>query len=395
MAFDPETNLRVLHLDTGREWRGGQQQVLYLSSELSARGHLSTILAPKGSPLGERARDIGLSVREISYHGAGDPIAIGLVVQAIQEIRPDILHVHTANAHSLAFLALHIPGVSKDRKPFLIVHRRVDFPPGSDLLTRLRYASEPSLFIGVSEAVCRVLEQNGVPRERLRVVHSCVDAGRIDAFAPVDARRVREDLSIPADGALIGAVGALVPHKGHKHLIAAMPRILASRPDAYLAIFGEGPLEAELRRDAAERGIQERVLLAGFRPDVPRILHAVDVFAHPSVEEGLGTSILDGMAARLPIVASRTGGITEIVRHGATGWLVPPASPTELAGAIVSLLEDPRRRKEFGEAGRLLVESEFSVGALGDRVLEVYRDALEATARSGVASGAKKGSETA
>ncbi len=394
MGIDSQTSLRILHLDTGREWRGGQQQVLYLSTELRGRGHASIIVTPKGSPLAERARALELSIREISYHGAGDPIAIGQVVQAIQDFRPDLLHVHTANAHSLAFLALHLPGILKDRKPFLIVHRRVDFPPGSDLLTRLRYASEPSLFLGVSEAVCRVLEQHGVPRDRLRVVHSCVDTARIDAYASVDARHAshaRQELSIPPEAGLIVAVGALVPHKGHKHLIHAMPRILAARPDAFLAIFGEGPLEADLRRESWERGIQERVLFAGFRLDVPRFLHAADVFAHPSVEEGLGTSILDAMAARLPVAASRTGGITEIVRHGMTGWLVPPASPTELAGAIVSLLEDPRRRAAFGEAGRLLVEEEFSVRSLGDRVVQIYREALEAGAtRSGAEAGTKR-----
>lgn len=391
MSIDDDLTFRILHLDSGREWRGGQQQVLYLSGELSARGHRSVIMTPKGSPLAARARDAGLALREISYHGAGDPIAIHQIVQMIQETEPHVLHVHTANAHSLAFLALHVPGLPKERKPFLIVHRRVDFPPGTDLLTRLRYTSEPSLFLGVSEAVCRILEKHGVPRERLRVVHSCIDPARIDAHAEEDHDLARADLSVPADAGLIGAIGALVPHKGHKHLLAAMPRILAARPDAHVVIFGEGPLEAELRRDCWERGLQSRVLFAGFRTDVARFIHCLDVFAHPSVEEGMGTSILDAMAARLPVVASRAGGITEIVRHGETGWLVPPASPTELAGAIVSLLEDPRRRCAFGEAGRNLVETEFSVRALGDRVLDVYREATGiGPACTGAAGSAQK-----
>jgi L-malate glycosyltransferase len=374
--------LKVLHIDTGREWRGGQQQVFYLSRELSARGHTSVIITPKGSPLAERARGAGLDLREISYHGAGDPIAIHQLVQLITEIQPKLLHVHTANAHSLAFLALHIPGLSKERKPFLIVHRRVDFAPGSDILTRIRYAAEPVLFIAISEAVGRVLEEHGVPRDRLRIVHSCVDTARIDAHSGESVADLRSEIGIPPGADLIGAVGALVPHKGHKHLLAAMPRILSQRPDARLVIFGDGPLESELRRECWNLDIQKHVLFLGFRGDVARFLHAFDVFAHPSIEEGMGTSILDAMAARLPVVASRTGGITEIVRHGTTGWLVPPASPSELAGAIMSLLDDPRRRREFGEAGRKLVESQFSVENLGDRVLDVYAEALGITAPS-------------
>ncbi|MDM7914585.1 MAG: glycosyltransferase family 4 protein, partial [Candidatus Eisenbacteria bacterium] len=336
----------VLHLDTGREWRGGQQQVLYLSRALLERGIRSVIVTPKGSPLARRAMNENLPLREISYHGAGDPIAIGGVIQAILETDAQILHAHTANAHSLGFLALRLPVLKKERKPALVVHRRVDFPPAADPITRARYTSDPALFLCVSEAVRKVLEQYGVPAARLRVVHSCIDTARIDAaMAGQDRARLREELGIAPDAGVIGSIGSLVPHKGHRYLLAAMPRVLATRPDARLVLFGDGPLEAELRRDSWERGLQTQVLFAGFRPDVCRFFPALDVFAHPSVEEGLGTSILDAMAARLPVVASRAGGIPEAVRHGETGWLVPAGAQTDLAGAIISLLEDPRRRQ--------------------------------------------------
>jgi glycosyltransferase involved in cell wall biosynthesis len=368
--------VRVLHLDTGREWRGGQQQVLYLSGALAAAGHTSIILTPRGSPLAIRAREEGIPLREIPYHGAGDPIAINKIVQAIQEINADILHAHTANAHSLGFFVMRWPSLPKERRPTFVVHRRVDFPPGSDPITRMRYTSEPCLFLCVSRAVRDVLLHHGVAAERLRVVPSCVDPARIDRHAGEDSSRLREEIAVPADADLIGSVGALVPHKGHRHLLAAMPRILAARPDARLVLFGDGPLEAELRRDCWERGLQTRVSFAGFRPDVARFLHCFDLFVQPSTEEGLGTSILDAMAARLPVVASRAGGIPEIVRHGETGWLVPPAAPSELAGAIISLLEDPRRRAQFGEAGRTRVIEAFSIAALRDRVLDAYREAV-------------------
>lgn len=369
---------RILHLDTGREWRGGQQQVLYLSSELTRRGHTSVIMTPRGSPLAQRARALDLSVREISYHGAGDPIAIRALVQAVQEIDAGILHAHTANAHSLGFFALRLPGLPKEHRPAFVVHRRVDFPPGGDPLTRMRYTSDPCMFLCVSEAVRDVLQKHGVPGERLRVVHSCIDTGRVDAVAEPDRAALRAEIGIPADAGLIGVIGSLVPHKGHKHLLAALPRVFTERPEARLILFGDGPLEAELRRDCWERGLQTRVTFAGFRNDVVRYLQAFDIFAHPSIEEGLGTSILDAMAARLPVVASRTGGIPEVVVHGETGWLVPPASPSELAGALITLLEDPRRRSQFGEAGRARVESAFSTISLGDHVLAAYADATAA-----------------
>ena len=378
MDVDSTRPLRVLHLDTGREWRGGQQQVLYLSGSLAAAGHTSIILTPRGSPMAVRAREEGVSVREITYHGAGDPIAIKNVVQAIQETEADVLHAHTANAHSLGFFVMRWPGLPKEKRPSFVVHRRVDFPPGNDPLTRMRYTSEPCLFLCVSGAVRDVLQRHGVPVERLRIVRSCVDPARIDRHAQEDRTLLREELGIPGDAGLIGAVGALVPHKGHRHMLEAMPRILAARPEARLILFGDGPLEAELRRACWERGLQSRVSFAGFRPDVARFLHCLDIFTQPSTEEGLGTSILDAMAARLPVVATRAGGIPEIVRHGETGWLVPPASPTELAGAIISLLEDPRRRLQFGEAGRARVIGEFAIATLRDHVLDAYTEAVAA-----------------
>jgi len=375
-------SLKVLHLDTGREWRGGQQQVLYLSRELVRRGHLSVLVTPKGSPLAARAHDEGMAVREISYHGGGDPIAIRSILHAIQETGAQLLHTHTAHGHTLAFLSQRLPGIPRERKPTLIVHRRVDFSPAADPITRMRYTSEPAVFLCVSAAVRRVLEDYGVPADRLRVVHSCVDVGRLDAHQDEDRSMLRQELGIPADAKLIGVVGAFVPHKGHKFLLAAMPRIVAACPDARLVFFGDGPLEKKLRRDCWERGLEATVTFAGFRPDVARFLHCLDLFAHPSTEEGLGTTLLDAMAARLPVVASRAGGIPEAVQHGVTGWLVPPAAPTELAGPIISLLEDPRRRSEFGAAARARVESDFSIATLCDNTISAYEDALRKSGAS-------------
>lgn len=380
---ESRTEARVLHLDTGREWRGGQQQVLYLVRGVVDAGVPCTILCPKGSPLAGRARADGLQVRETTYHGVGDPIAIRNVVQAIVDTEATILHTHSPNAHSLGFLAMRWPGLPKDRRPAMIVHRRVDFPPATDPITRMRYTSDSALFLCVSNAVRAVLLKNGVPESRLRVIPSCIDASRIDALGAEDRDELRRRLGIPEGRDVIGSVGALVPHKGHKYLLAAMPKILGTRPAAMLVLFGDGPLEAELRRESWERGLQDRVLFANPGPEVERYLRCIDLLAHPSTEEGLGTTILDAMAARLPVVASRAGGIPEVVQHGVTGWLVPPGAPSELAGAIISLLEDPRRRAQFGESGRARVETEFPVARMRNSVLACYDEVLASSPSTG------------
>jgi glycosyltransferase involved in cell wall biosynthesis len=371
--------IRVLQIDTGREWRGSQQQVLYLSRALVARGHKSILVTPKKSALAERAQAEDLPVREISYRGSVDPIAIGAVFQAVQDVRANIIHTHTAHAHSLGFLARRLPTRTKEQRPALVIHRRVDLPPSADPLTRMRYTSDPFMtYLCVSEAIRGTLERYGIARGRLRVVRSCIDTARIDEYADEDPDELKKELGLGPESHVIGAVGELAPQKGHRYLIDAMPRIVTTCPNAHLVLFGDGPQEADLRRQCWQQNVQSHVTFAGFRDDVERFYHCFHLFVHPSTEEGLGTTILDAMAARLPVVAARAGGIPEIVRHGETGWLVPPAAPTELAGPVISLLEDPRRRLQFGGAGRARVEAEFSVAKLCNETLSAYQDALVA-----------------
>jgi glycosyltransferase involved in cell wall biosynthesis len=174
---------------------------------------------------------------------------------------------------------------------------------------------------------------------------------------------------------VIANVGALVPHKGQKHLVDAMPHVLREVPDAHLIIFGEGELRPQLERQIKELRLEKRVLLAGFRQDVLQLVKSVDLFAMSSVTEGLGSTILDAMAMKLPVVGTHAGGIPETVVHGDTGLLVPPADPRALAGAIVRLLKDPPLGERMGAAALACVAEHFGVANLLSGTLRAYKKA--------------------
>ena len=215
-----------------------------------------------------------------------------------------------------------------------------------------------------------MLVADGVPEGRAVVVHEGVDLGRIDA-APVAG--LREELWLPHGAPIVGNVAALVPHKGQRHLIEAALLVLPQIPDVRFVIAGEGELRPALERQIHEHRLEKHVLLAGFRPDVLSLHKAFDIFVMSSVTEGLGTSLIDAMACGKPVVATRVGGIPEVVADGETGFLVEPRDHGGMARALTSLLKDDALRRRMGEAGRARAQVRFSAGRMVQDTLRVYQ----------------------
>jgi len=169
-------------------------------------------------------------------------------------------------------------------------------------------------------------------------------------------------------------VGQLTAEKGHAVLVRAWAEVVRQRPAARLVLVGDGPERARIEELARSLEVPgDSMVLTGFRDDVPSWLAGFDLYVQPSLEEGLGTSVLDAMACRLPVVASRAGGLPEAVVDGETGVLVPRADAPALAQAMLELLAAPERCAFMGEAGRRRVEARFSVEAMVAGYLEVYQ----------------------
>jgi len=254
--------------------------------------------------------------------------------------------------------------------PLRVISRRVDFPLKKNYFSRKKYLRHIDAVIAISEGVKKVLVESGLPAERIEVIPSGID------FTPykeaLASDHLRREFAFAEDDFLVGIVAHLADHKGHKYLIRAAKILKEHTSKIKIIIVGEGPLRMELTKEAKDSGVDDFVFFLGFREDVPRILSSLDLFVLSSYLEGLGTSIMDAMACHLPVVATRTGGIPEVVTHGETGLLVPPRNPSSLARAILKLYKDRELTARLGERGYRVVHKKFSSEAMADNVAALY-----------------------
>ena len=226
--------------------------------------------------------------------------------------------------------------------------------------------------ITISEGIRQVLLAEGVDPWRLVCVRSAVSPESYCTHCEQDW--FRQAFGIAEDETVLAVIAQLIPRKGHRILLRALPGLFGEFPNLRVIFFGQGPLEDKLRRQIGETGLGGKVLLAGFRIDLPRILPCLDLVVHPALMEGLGIALLQAAGAGVPIVAVNAGGMPEIVRDGSNGLLVPPGDSAALGAAIHRLLSDPRLMQRMGQAGRDLVASEFSIEGMVAGNLQVYRE---------------------
>jgi L-malate glycosyltransferase len=355
-----------IHIDTARTWRGGQNQVLVPVMGLRALGHRTTLVAHPSGQLRQRVNE-GLDLIPLAPTNEMDLAAAWRLSRLLKRLKPEIVHAH--DPHGVAMAALALSMSTELVKPPLVAARRVDFHLKGNSLSRWKYR-QVDCFICVSEAIRKMLISDGVPAARTVVVNEGIDLDRVDAAPPA---RLHEELWLPRHAPIVGNVAALVPHKGQRHLIDAAGIVLRQVPDARFVIAGEGELRSALERQIRERRLEKHVILLGFRPDVLSLHKVFDVFVMSSVTEGLGTSLLDAMACAKPVVATRAGGIPEVVEDGLTGLLVPTRDPEKMAAAIVRLLNDAALRRQMGEAALLSVRERFSVERMVLDTLRVYQ----------------------
>jgi glycosyltransferase involved in cell wall biosynthesis len=368
-----------LHVDTARTWRGGQNQVLLTVNGLRAIGERSALVAHPDGELRRRAAE-GLELIPIAPRTEMDLSAAWRFARVLKRLNPDVVHAHDPHGVAMASLALSLTSGSSKQGPLppLVASRRVDFHLKGNSFSRWKYR-QVDCFIAASEAIRQMLVADGVPAERTVTVHEGIDVDHVAAAPPVN---VHEALWLPHQAPVVGNVAALVPHKGQRYLIDAAHLVVQDVPDARFIILGEGELREHLERQVREHHLEKHVLLPGFRTDVLGCIKGFDLFVMSSVTEGLGTSLLDAMACRRPIVATAAGGIPEIVQDGVTGVLVPPRDARALATAIVRVLRDQPLRARMGQAGFDRVRDRFTVERMVEQTRAVYQRIVAAQERS-------------
>ncbi len=341
--------LSILHLDTGRELRGGQRQLLLLARGLRERGHSQLIACPDDAPLAERARQEGF--RAVTFNrGAGPLPALRELRGQVSRAGFEIVHAHDGRSQTLSALASLGLGTKR------VATRRVMFMPGSLGLTiglhRLQYGPACDAIVAVSDFIRDLLVRSGIAPAKITVIRDGIEipARLPDAASRADARR---RWGFDPEAFVIGHVGAFTPEKGQDVLLEALLRSNAPLlGSAQLLLGGDGPERGSPRMAGLLGKAGDRVRMTGWIEDLTAFFAALDLYVMPSRAEGLGSSALLAMAHGLPVAASRVGGLPEVVEDGRTGWLVHPDSPADLAAALAAAAFDRERLRHFGEHAR-------------------------------------------
>mgnify|MGYP001822825998 FL=1 len=354
--------MRVLHVEAGRHLYGGPRQVIYLVEGLAGHGVDSVLACPEGSALAGHAWPAGVRLEPLSMAGDLDLGLVRRLGELIRATRPDLVHLHSRRGADWA-------GALAGRRAGLpvVLTRRVDNPEPRWVVP-VKYRLYDRV-IAISAAIARAMAASGVPGHKIVTVPSAV----ADPGALLSRREARRRLELPDDGFVAGMAAQFIERKGHRVLLEALPGLIAEHPAARVVLFGRGPLEEAVREEAGRRGLSEIIRFAGFREDFESLLPALDVLVHPALAEGLGVAVLQAARAGLPVVAADAGGLREIVVDGETGLLAAPGNAGQLAAALRAVAEDPAAARVRADRARERVRTHFSVEAMVEGNLGVYR----------------------
>ena len=325
--------------------------------------------------------DLPALVRRISPFN--DIKAFISIFRILRKSKPDIVHTHTSKGGLIGRLAACMA-----RVPIIIhtPHGHVFYGHFGRSLSKIFLHMEKLLGrithhqIALTPEECNdYLSLRVSHPSNTSVIHSGVDVHRFRKGAKQRSRK-RKELGIPPDSTVVGYVGWLIPIKGVTYLLSAIAKVAERYPKSLLVLVGKGDDKGEeeisLKEQVERAGLEDKVRFLGWRPDVDEIMGCFDIFVLPSLNEGMGRVLVEAMAAGLPIVASRVGGIPDLVKDGKNGLLVPSADATALAKAISALLEDDETRKRMGEVGTKICR-QYSIEAMVKKIDDLYTELLE------------------
>jgi glycosyltransferase involved in cell wall biosynthesis len=374
--------IKVVRVVTRLNVGGPARHVALLSRELMQHGFATELIAGVEGPR-EGRLDPGMPVTTIRslrqpIHPRHDVAALRDLTRLVRSHGPQIVHTHMAKAGALGRVA-----AARARVPLVVhtYHGHVLEGYFSRSITKAFLAAERALarrtdiLIAVSAAVRDELLGLGIGRpEQWRVVPLGLDLDQLLA-GPLDRTTSRRRLGLPEDGPAIGIVGRLVPIKDHETFLEASTRLARAHPDATFVVAGDGPLRASLEY-RARRLLGNSVRFLGWCNDLPALYGALDIAVLTSRNEGTPVALIEAAAASRPVVATRVGGVADVVRDAQTGILVAPGDPGAVAEAVSALLKEPDRAVVIGEGAKAWVQERFSARRLVADTASLYEQAL-------------------
>lgn len=350
-----------MHIELGRELDGPARQVANLLNGLEKSHYDYSLVAVSGAEVIGAVTNQGVKINRIRQKEASGFKLVKALRKLIRYEKPDMLHIHSRPGDFAAAWA------GKREKKNMVYSVRTDATP--TLIDRLFKLPMFSHIIAQSQSINRVLELANISPYKRTLIPGSVDSER---FKPTKEAKqgFLTEFGIRGDGPVLGIAARLAHNKGHTVLFGALPTVIAKFPGARLLVFGQGPAQKDLMKEVARRGMEKYVKFAGHRPDLEHVLPYLDLYIHPALEEGMGVVLMEASACGIPIIATRIGGIPDIVRDRFNGYMVKPGDYPGLARHIVDLLEDTDQFRLFGKTGREIAVESFSI----DRMVAAHRN---------------------
>ncbi len=361
--------MKILHISSALSWRGGEQQLFNLCTTLNSVNVNQIVACPFDSILYKR-----ITQKNIPTYGfkKRSGLLLGLALKLNKLCKNndiDIIHVHDSHAHTAAYLAAILGNNTK-----IVVSRRVDFSIGKHFLSKYKYNHKNiKKIICVSDAIKNVMKTAVKNKNVLCTIHSGINMNRFPSHNKT--YKLHQICHYSKEHIVIGNTSALADHKDYFTYIDTAELILKEVSEARFVIIGGGNQKEEIQNYITDKNLQNYITLLGYRSDVPDLLPDFDIFLITSKTEGLGTSILDAFACKVPVVATKAGGIPEIVINNQTGMLASVGNATELAENVIKILNNNELRKIL-TTNAFDSLSGYTVEKMSQATLNVYQSIL-------------------
>lgn len=379
MTDAERAGLRPLVLISGLSVGGAESvtaRFLCRLSEAERPVPVCTLTDGVDGPPAEAVARNGVPRFDLGARRLADPPALVRLVRLLRREDVDLIHAHGQDASILGGAACFL------RPTPLVVTRHVLREPRGTVRERSRASlslaslARADAVVAVSRAVAgRLRDETEIPPARIRVIQNGVDLDRFDPDGLDRSRtEIRSSLGVEPEARVVLVPAVLREGKGHENLLQALPEVKEQVPDVRVLFAGDGECEEVLRRQARALSVDDVVRFLGFRSDMPELLAAADLVTLPSLEEALPTVLLEAAAAGRPVLATRVGGVTEIVEPGRTGMLVPPHAPSRLRRELVRILRNPERARRLGRQARSMAERRFGIGRQVEETLGLWTE---------------------
>lgn len=362
--------INILHLKTSATFGGAEILLKYWANYLDQNRFAQFIIFAEDGPFISIMKKMGMTVDY--FPGLNSIMGLNKVLCLINFIKKnkiDLIHAHGARVNfwgSIAALLTGIPIISTEHNIDLWRQDTFSF----NMIDKFTFFIN-KIRIGVSPAVCKMLYKQGINSDKIVCIENGIDVDRFNCKFNKIAKR--DEFKVPIEAKIIGTIGRLTEQKGHIYLIESAAHFLNVFPSSIILIVGDGPLMETLKKQVKKLDIENKVIFAGHRDDIPEIMSIIDIFVLPSITEGLPLVLLEAMAAKKPIVASNVSGVPDVIKNGIEGLLIPSKRPDLLAEKINYLIKNSKHAAKLAQAAFNKVSRKYDAKIMISRYEKIYK----------------------